>query len=386
MLEQLAAHVSIPTGLNYTQGLNEYRRQVVARLESIGATCTTIPGDPRPAWLTTPGQAGSRGEVPPTVVLERLGVAGGPRVMLAGHLDTVHDPAGPFRTLTLESDGIARGPGAADMKGGILVALIALEALDEARVGLNWSFLLNSDEETGSFHSAGAIRSTARSHDVGLALEPALPDGSLVVERMGTGQFKIECFGRSAHVGRDFTRGVSAVNALAETIVAASKLARPQEGMILNIGPLQGSAVTNAVADHAAAWGNVRYVGPDQQQMLHAGLQQLEVESGPIDGLPRIAIHRDFNRAAKPRTPQVMKLAELARVSAESLGQKLPFASTGGVCDGNIMQEAGLPTIDTLGVRGGNLHRADEYIEVASLVERAQLLAVLLCRLQESRP
>jgi glutamate carboxypeptidase len=44
------------------------------------------------------------------------------------------------------------------------------------------------------------------------------------------------------------------------------------------------------------------------------------------------------------------------------------------------MQQAGLPTIDTLGVRGGNLHRTDEFVEIASLVERAQLLAVLLMR------
>ncbi len=70
-----------------------------------------------------------------------------------------------------------------------------------------------------------------------------------------------------------------------------------------------------------------------------------------------------------------------ARSVAEDLGQRLPFKSTGGVCDGNIMQAAGLPTIDTLGVRGGGLHTPDEWIELASLVERCQLLAVLVHRL-----
>ena len=79
--------------------------------------------------------------------------------------------------------------------------------------------------------------------------------------------------------------------------------------------------------------------------------------------------------------PGVLDLAQIARKSLIDLGQQLPFASTGGVCDGNVLQAAGLPTIDTLGVRGGNLHRPDEFVEVASLVERCQLLAVTLTRI-----
>jgi glutamate carboxypeptidase len=62
----------------------------------------------------------------------------------------------------------------------------------------------------------------------------------------------------------------------------------------------------------------------------------------------------------------------------ESLGQSLPFASTAGVCDGNNLQAAGLATIDTLGVRGGGLHTPTEWIEIASLVERAQVLAMVM--------
>jgi glutamate carboxypeptidase len=97
--------------------------------------------------------------------------------------------------------------------------------------------------------------------------------------------------------------------------------------------------------------------------------------------MPRVVIRRSFNRPAKPLTPETEALAQTARRVAESLGQKLPFASTGGVCDGNIMQAAGLPTIDTLGVRGGDLHRTTEWIELRSLVERSQLMACLLMEL-----
>lgn len=97
--------------------------------------------------------------------------------------------------------------------------------------------------------------------------------------------------------------------------------------------------------------------------------------------MPRVTIRREFSRPAKPTTPQVRRLADAARRAAEDLGQRLPFAKTGGVCDGNNMQAAGLPTIDTLGVRGGGLHTTEEWIDLASLVDRCCLLAILVSRL-----
>ena len=185
------------------------------RLERLGATVTMIPGGERPGWLTLPGQRRDEDDAdpPPTLVASRHVDPDLPRLLIAGHLDTVHDPQGPFQELTtLEDARFATGPGAADMKGGIVVAMAALEALHALEVPVNWTVLLNSDEETGSYHSADALATIAAQHDVGFAMEPALADGSLAVERMGSGQFRIEVLGRSAHVGREFTKGVSAVN------------------------------------------------------------------------------------------------------------------------------------------------------------------------------
>ena len=102
--------------------------------------------------------------------------------------------------------------------------------------------------------------------------------------------------------------------------------------------------------------------------------------------MPRVVVQHSFNRPAKPLIPDTQHLGEVARRVAEELGQELPFASTGGVCDGNILQDAGLATIDTLGVRGGGLHTHDEWIELDSLVERATLLACLIERLSELEP
>jgi glutamate carboxypeptidase len=375
LLQDLRLHVALPTGKGNTQALDETRQRFIERLEALGATTQLIPGDPKPDWLwgATPG-----GKPPPTAVCRRLRDAR-PRVLIAGHLDTVHDPASRFRELTIRPDGkVATGPGCVDMKGGLVIALAALETLEDLGIEASWSFLMNSDEETGSFHSFAAIEAEARGHDLGIALEPALPGGELAIERLGAGQFMIEARGRAAHVGRDFTAGVSAVSALARALLAIAEMPDPARGRILSVGPLLGGPVVNAVPDLARAWGNVRFPDPAVGDEIAAMIDALATDPGAT---PSITVYRDFNRPAKPLIPKTEALALRARAAAEDLGQQLPFAKTGGVCDGNIMQHAGLPTIDTLGVRGGGLHTPDEWIDLDSLVERCQLLAVLLSRL-----
>lgn len=378
MREQLARHVAIPTGYNHTAGLDEYRGLLIERLERLGAGLELLPGTPREPWLGTKGTKG--GDIPPMAVLRRKASSGEPpQVMIAGHLDTVFDPVGAFQKMVISTDGrTAIGPGVVDMKGGILIAVTALEALAEAGVDIPWTFTLNSDEETGSYFSHQALQQVAREHQFGLALEPALPGGELAIERKGSGQFMVEVTGRAAHAGRAFFDGESAVYALARVLTRIEPFSDSGRGITVNVGPLEGGIATNVVPDHAAAWGNVRYPSQEAAEEVGAKMDALKTDDS---AMPRVVIRRSFNRPAKPLTPETEQLALAAREVAESLGQKLPFASTGGVCDGNIMQDAGLPTIDTLGVRGGDLHQTSEWIELRSLVERSQLFACLLLRL-----
>lgn len=374
----LAALVAIPTGRGFAPGLDETRGLVTSRLARLGGRVEVVPGEPAPAWLSPANHEPA--PPPPTAIVRGPEVAG-QSVLVAAHLDTVHDPNGSFRTLVREGP-IARGPGAADMKGGIVLLLHALEALAEGGLPVRWTVLLNSDEETGSYASAACLASEAKRHAIGLAVEPATPAGGLVVERMGAGQFRVDVKGRSAHVGRDFTSGVSAVNALARTLLAIEGLSRPADGRIANVGPLRGGAVSNAVPDSASAWGNVRFRDPAAEAELAAALDALATRP---DAMPAVSVRRSFLRPAKPRTPATLAMAEGIRAISESLGLPLPFESTGGVCDGNNLQAAGLPALDTLGVRGGNLHREDEFVELATLPTRAALLAITLLRASEGR-
>ncbi len=377
MVEDLERHVAIPTGKNHTPGLDEYRGVVVDRLRAIGADAIEHAGEPKPEWLI---EGGVSAEPPPTVVCRKDEPAE-PRVMIAGHLDTVFSPEGSFREMSIAPDGkTAVGPGVVDMKGGILIAMVALESIAEAGLDIPWTFTLNSDEETGTYHSDSVLRAEAQRHRWGLALEPALPDGSLAVERKGSGQIKIETHGRSAHAGREFEKGVSAVYGLARVLLEVERLSDLERGVTVNVGPVQGGIATNVVPDHAALWANARYPSAELGDELGARVDALATGEG---AMPGVSVRRSFNRPAKPLILETERLALAARDVAESIGQRLPFASTGGVCDGNNLQDAGLPTIDTLGVRGGGLHTHQEWIELDSLTERALLLARLIVRLDE---
>lgn len=379
LVEDLRLHVGLPTGGRHVAALDETRERLTARAAALGAVVEIRPGVARPDWL----YGEKPGEVPlPTAICRRNTRGGEPEILIAGHLDTVHDPGGPFQELNVAADGkTAIGPGCVDMKGGLVIALAALEALDEAGERINWTLMLNSDEETGSFHSAPAIRAEAErvasTGGLGIALEPATPDGGLVIERAGSGQFMIEVRGKAAHVGRDFASGISAVNELAHAILAASALSAPGDGTIVNIGPLQGGTASNVVPDLARAWGNVRFASTEAGERLAAQLRSL---APPRPSGATLSVQVALARPAKPLTPEVQAFAHAVRTAASDLGQKLPFSKTAGVCDGNLMQAAGLPTLDTLGVRGGGLHTPQEWIEMASLVERCQLLALTLMR------
>ncbi|MEM7623457.1 MAG: hypothetical protein AAF235_09675, partial [Planctomycetota bacterium] len=117
LLEDLKRHVAIPTGMNNRDALDETRGLFRERLERLGATTTMVEGDPKPSWLhgVKPG-----GHVPATAVCERKR-EGRPSVLVAGHLDTVHDPRGDFQELSVRPGGkTATGPGCVDMKGGLV--------------------------------------------------------------------------------------------------------------------------------------------------------------------------------------------------------------------------------------------------------------------------
>jgi len=345
-------------------------------LAGLGASIERMPASGKQGGIGAPdGSAQGAG-----ITVARRGADDHRRMLLCVHLDTVH-AHWPGATWTEVGSRVV-GPGVADMKGGVLVVLLALRALRTAGVDdLSWTVVATTDEETGSWASRDALAALAPGHAAAFIPEPAMPDGSVVVQRPGSARVGIDVFGRAAHAGRDAANGISAVTALCEAVAAAARLADPPR-RIVNMARLVGGEATNIVPDRASAEGNIRWQSEADGQALMAGLRALG--RGAPDDLPHVVVDIRVNRPVKERSQAVEALVRCMADAAGVLGLQVGAGFTGGVSDGNIVQAAGVPTIDGMGVRGGNLHRSDEFAELDSLGERAALLALTMLRVRDS--
>jgi glutamate carboxypeptidase len=306
------------------------------------------------------------------------------RVLLAGHMDTVFGREHVFQIPHLREDGTLHGPGVADMKGGIAVLLAALSALEASPMAekVGWEVLINPDEEIGSIGSRALFEEAARRNQVGLLYEPSMPDGALVSSRKGSGNFTLVVRGRAAHAGRDFTQGKNAVALLAECVGALHGLNGQQPGVTVNCARVRGGEALNVVPDLAQLGFNVRVADTAEQRWVEERIGALVEQTARREGFA-VELHGGFTRPPKPVNEAMRRVQALVESCAAELGMPLSWNPSGGCCDGNNLAAAGLPNVDTLGVRGGNIHSDREYLVVDSLVERAQLSALLLMRLAE---
>lgn len=299
------------------------------------------------------------------------------QILLGGHIDTVYSPDSPFQNLEEQDINTWKGPGVADMKGGIAILLTALEALERSPFAaqIGWEVLLTPDEEIGSLGSGPLYAAAAQRHQFGLIFEPSLPDGAFVNQRKGSANYTVIVHGRAAHVGRDFAYGRSAVFALAHFIHLVEILFKDQD-LTLNVAELKGEGPLNIIPPLASCRLNLRSANAsildNACQELQHFAQQLESEGIQIE------VIQDSLRTPKPFDSPTQQLFEVYASCAQQLNIPFQMRATGGVCDGNILAEAGLPTLDTAGVVGGALHTPDEYIFLPSLVKRAQLATLFL--------
>jgi len=303
------------------------------------------------------------------------------QVILTGHYDTVFSSDSHFNTVTTRPDGALNGPGIADMKGGISVLLGALEAFElrPGRMGIGWTVLLSPDEEIGSPATAPVLAQLGAAGHVGLTFEPALADGTLAGARKGSGNFHLIVRGRAAHAGRAFDEGRNAIAGAAIIASALHGLNGHRQGVTVNVARIAGGGALNVVADTAVVRFNVRVPDNEASDWIMARIKSL-VANPPFEGLS-LDLHGGMTRAPKPMDASQTALFEAVRKTGALLGQAIVWKPSGGVCEGNNLHEAGLPNIDTLGVRGGDIHSDQEFAWPESFVERAQLSALILCKL-----
>lgn len=379
MLQRTLELSLINSGTLNAEGVNQVRQTLSAYCESLGGTIEVIPV-PDYEYVSTSGV------VETTPLGDALRIKKRPdaplQIFFCGHMDTVFPIDHPFQNVTWLDDNTLNGPGVADLKGGLLVMLKAIEALERSPWAdkIGWEILFNPDEEIGSPGSAPLIADAATRVDLGMIYEPCMPDGTLAGARKGSGNFSVVVRGKAAHAGREHHLGRNAIRAMSDFISALDDLNGQREGVTINPGFIEGGGAVNIVPELCISRFNIRLEQPEDEQWCLDHINRLIQNLNGRDGI-QAQLHGGFGRKPKVLSPANQKLFELARDCGSELGMPIRWQATGGCCDGNNLAAAGIPNIDTLGVQGGKIHSSEEYMLVSSLVERAKLSALLLMKL-----
>jgi glutamate carboxypeptidase len=205
-----------------------------------------------------------------------------------------------------------------------------------------------------------------------------LPDGTLAGARGGTGNFTIVIRGRSAHAGRNPEEGRNAIVAAARITLELAQLG--SDDITVNPARIDGGGPNNVVPDLAMLHVNFRPRAHAAIERTGAAMRAI-AERIAAEQEVNVEVHGSFNRPPKPIDDGAAALFETVRAAGADLGLCIGWRATGGVCDGNNIAAAGVPVVDTMGVRGGAIHSPDEYMLIDSLPERAGLSTLTILRI-----
>jgi glutamate carboxypeptidase len=303
---------------------------------------------------------------------------GKPGILIAGHMDTVH-PIGTLEKLPFKRDGdICYGPGIMDMKGGNFISVEAIKALAKAgmQTPLPVTVLFTPDEEVGTPSTRDLIEAEAAKNKYVLIPEPAKQDGGAVIGRYAIARFNLRTVGRPSHAGWALAEGRSAIAAMAKKILEIE--AMTSDDCTFSVGVIHAGQWVNCVSSSCEAQALTM---AKTQEDLDRGVAAMMALQGEENGVS-FEVTRGVTRPVwEPNQPGTMAMFDVAKDICAELGFELTGASSGGGSDGNFTGFMGIPTLDSIGVRGKGLHTLGEHIEVSSLPERAKLTAALLMRL-----
>jgi glutamate carboxypeptidase len=308
------------------------------------------------------------------------------RILLIAHMDTVF-PHGtvaqrPYRIVG--ERGI--GPGAGDDKAGIVTAVCALRMLrrlgyhDYARI----SFVLNSNEETGSLGTRDLIRTQARESDAVINLERGVPPDGVEVTRKGSAVATIEITGRAAHAGLEPENGRNAVIEASHQALQLGTLADAAKETTVNVTLIQGGTAVNVIPDHAIVTADVRAFTAQEFDRVERGLEKLATQTI----VPQIEVKTGLKRNFPPwpRAASTNALLERAQKLYREIGRDLTGVPVGSSADVAFAAETGAPAIDGIAILGGGAHSVDDYADLSSIVPRLYLLTRMLMDLGHDPP
>jgi len=374
MLALLETMVNTDGGSYDKAGVDAVGEQVRAFFDGHGIPVEAVPqsrfGDCLRAVLDDGADRGAEGNARRNIVL-------------MGHRDTVFPKGEPERRPFRVADGIATGPGVADMKAGLVMNMFVLAAFKATGAAPGpMVALFTGDEEIGSPEGRPVIEAEARRARVVFNSEPGRANGGVVTGRKGGVFMAVEIEGRAAHSGGNFEAGISAIGEMAAKITAIHALTDLKRGITLNVGLVSGGQSVNTVAPAASMQIDLRYVEPSDREEVMGRLHDIVSRSYVPGTRAALTIRGEF--LPLTQTPDAARVFEMYREAAAEGGLRITGDFSGGCADSGFTAAVGAPTLCAVGPVGGKAHSPEEYLEVASLVPRAQALARAVLRLERA--
>lgn len=320
-----------------------------------------------------------RDEVGDNLVAQNATQSDNNGLLLCGHMDTVFPPEDGFDCFRPDGDTII-GPGVVDMKGGLVVGIYALKALNAAGLldDMPITFVFNSDEEIGSPHSRDLIVEEAKKVAMAFVFECSSPGGKIVTARKGKISFSLEVQGQAGHSGNLTGPKPSAILEMAHQTITLEALNDAAKGVSVNVGLIEGGVGPNTVAPSAKAKIECRYWNELEGVILREAIEN----SAASPTIPGTTCQLEVipGRPTMENSPAIASLYQIVASAGAELDIPVQESARGGVSDANFIANAGTPVIDGLGPTGGKDHSHNEYMITASLTERTILAAVAMRR------
>jgi len=316
------------------------------------------------------------------VVRASVGQGANTSILLMGHRDTVFAKGEVSRRKFRIDNGRAYGPGVADMKAGLVMNAFVLAAFQKfGGAPAPLVCLFTSDEEIGSPSSRPVIEAEARRARAVFNSEPGRPTGAVVTGRKGGVFMRCEITGKAAHSGGNFEQGISAIEELARKIVALHALTDIPRGITLNVGLVSGGQTVNTVAPSATCEIDLRYITPPDRAAAMDKIEKIVATANVPGTSATLEIKGDFLPLVQ--SPDSKRLFQHYVVCAKDVGLEVKGEFTGGCADSGFAAGVGATTLCGTGPIGGKAHTPEEYLEVDSMVPRAQALALAVMRLEQ---
>jgi glutamate carboxypeptidase len=358
----LAQLVNIDSGTYNKAGVDRVGEAIGGFLDGHGIGFDVIPND-------TFGNA----------IRATVGTPGERNILLMGHRDTVF-PDGEAQRRPFTSDGgRGYGPGCADMKAGLVMNSFVAAALQRfGGAPAPVVALYTADEEIGSPSSRALIEAEARCACLVLNAEPGRPDDAVVTGRKACVFIRFEVSGKAAHAGANFEQGASAIGEIAHKIVALHALTDLQKGITINVGIVGGGQTVNTVAPSARGEMDLRYIDPADRGATLKKVEAIMAHAAIPGTRATFDIYAEFLPLVQSEASK--RLFDLYAGCGAALGHTITGLFTGGCSDAGFSASVGTPTVCAVGPIGSRAHSPDEYVELGTIVPRAQILALTIMR------